>query len=91
MKRVRVKFFNAHELEYQSCKIGAADGETELRAKRKTRRIELSSRRRSVTIQPSSVGTVRMGIKSAPCLLCTDVDVVSVARQRICFFHDWSS
>ena len=27
---------------------------------------------------------VRMCIKSAPCSLCTDVDVASIARQRIC-------
>ena len=33
-------------------------------------------------------GDVRMCIKQAPCLLCTDVEVVSVARQRICFKYD---
>ena len=36
----------------------AADGETELRAKRETRRIELSGRMRWVPIQPSSIETV---------------------------------
>ena len=35
---------------------GAADGETELRAERETRGIELSSRMRWVSIQPSSIG-----------------------------------
>ena len=37
---------------------GAADGETELRAKRETRRIELGNRMRWVSIQPSSIETV---------------------------------
>ena len=51
--------FNARELEYQSCKISwAADGENELRAKRETHRVELSSWMRWVPIQPSSIGTV---------------------------------
>ena len=34
---------------------------------------------------------VRVCVKSAPCSLCADVEVVSVARQRICFYHDWLS
>ena len=37
---------------------GAADGETESRAERETRGVELSSRIRWVPIQPSSIGTV---------------------------------
>ena len=37
---------------------GAADGETELRAKRETRRIELRSRMRWIPIQPSSIEAV---------------------------------
>ena len=37
---------------------GTADGETELRAERETRGIELGSRMRWVPIQPSSIGTV---------------------------------
>ena len=36
----------------------AADGETELRAKRETRRLELSKLMRWVPIQPSSIETV---------------------------------
>ena len=48
----------AHELEYRVVRSsGAADGENELRAKRETRRIELSSRMWWVPIQPSSIGT----------------------------------
>ena len=34
---------------------------------------------------------VRTCSKSASVFLCTDVKVVSVARQRICFYHDWLS
>ena len=32
-----------------------------------------------------------MCIKSAPFSLCTDVEVLTVARQRICFYHDYLS
>ena len=59
MKRVLVKFSTLTNWNTRVVRsAGAADGETELRAKIETRRIELSSRMRWVPIQPSSIETV---------------------------------
>ena len=59
MKRVLVKFSTLTNWNTGVVRsAGAADGETELRANRETRRIELSSRMRWISIQPSPIATV---------------------------------
>ena len=59
MKRVHVKFSTLTNWNTGVVRsAGAADDETELRATRENRRIELSRRMRSLPIQPSSIGTV---------------------------------
>ena len=59
MKRVLVKFSTLTTWNTGVVRsAGAADGETELRAKRETRRIEVSGRMRWIPIQPSSIGTM---------------------------------
>ena len=60
MKRVLVKFSTLTNWNTRVVRsAGAADGETELRAERETRGIELSSRMRWVPIQSSSIGTAK--------------------------------
>ena len=59
VKRVLVKFLALTNWNTGVVRsAGAADGETELRAERETRGIELSCRMRWVSILPSSIGTV---------------------------------
>ena len=59
VKRVLVKFSTLTNWNTRVVRsAGAADGETELRAKREPRRIELNSRIWRISLRPSSTGIV---------------------------------